>query len=245
MVRMKSTGIEGQPRPPSDPPRPADMAAKEEDVDKDLRTRTYEKKGKRRLLQAEVRSASKKLRKNSGPTLGEGGSQKKRNKTKLATPLWCMSDSPGRQKVGSEAKKAWEPTASEFDAEDANNASKSAEALDDDSVADICVTTPSSKKKGSSSARKFLEEECRKQLNLLSQASKRPPTAMSEDIFATACQLGQDGLNPHRLRMEKDVSLADVEALFGEEKGRNGFLIAEKLTPTLCKEVESLYCQCY
>jgi len=68
---------------------------------------------------------------------------------------------------------------------------------------------------------------------------------MFEDIFATSCQLDHDGLNPHRLHMEKDVSLAEVQALFGEEKGRNGFLIAEKLMPTLHKEVESLYYQCY
>ena len=45
--------------------------------------------------------------------------------------------------------------------------------------------------------------------------------------------------------MEKDVALVDVEALFGEEKGRNGFLMVERLTPALWKEVESLYCQVY
>ena len=45
--------------------------------------------------------------------------------------------------------------------------------------------------------------------------------------------------------MEKDVVLADVEALFGEEKGKNGFLITKRLIPALWKDVEPLYCQVY
>jgi hypothetical protein len=92
---------------------------------------------------------------------------------------------------------------------------------------------------------KYTEVECRYQLTQLNHPSKRPPTVMTEDIFSAACKLGRDGVNPHRLRMEKDVSLADVEALFGQEKGQNGFLLAERLPPSLRKEVESLYCQCY
>ena len=36
-----------------------------------------------------------------------------------------------------------------------------------------------------------------------------------------------------------------MQAFFGEEKGRNGFLLTEKLAPALRKEVEGLYCQIY
>jgi hypothetical protein len=93
--------------------------------------------------------------------------------------------------------------------------------------------------------REYIEIECRYQLTQLNHPSKRPPTVMTEDIFAYAYKLGRDGVNPHRLRMEKDVSLSDVEALFGQEKGPNGFLLVERLPPSLRKEVESLYCQCY
>jgi len=65
---------------------------------------------------------------------------------------------------------------------------------------------------------------------------------MFEDIFHTSYKLPRDGFNPHRLKIDKDVPLEDVEALFGAEKGRNGFVITERLTPALRKEVESLYC---
>lgn len=69
---------------------------------------------------------------------------------------------------------------------------------------------------------------------------------MTEDIFHSSCKLQRDGLNPHRLRMDKDVKKSDVKSFFGdEEKGRNGFLLAKRLTPALRKEVEELYCKIY
>jgi hypothetical protein len=104
---------------------------------------------------------------------------------------------------------------------------------------------PAKQKKPVLPKHEYTEVECRYQLTQLNHPSKWPPTVMTEDIFSTACKLGRDGVNPHKLRMEKDVSLADVEALFGQEKDRNGFLLAERLPPSLRKEVESLYCQCY
>jgi hypothetical protein len=68
---------------------------------------------------------------------------------------------------------------------------------------------------------------------------------MSAKIFAIVFQLLQEGVNTHRLKITKDISLDEVESLFGKEKARNGFSLAERLSPALKKDAEKLYCVCY
>ena len=68
---------------------------------------------------------------------------------------------------------------------------------------------------------------------------------MTEDVFATVFRLPQDEVNTHKLRIGKDISLEEVEALFGKEKAQNGFSVAEKLSTILRKEAKKLYCLCY
>ena len=47
------------------------------------------------------------------------------------------------------------------------------------------------------------------------------------------------------MKIEKGNSLEEVEAVFGQEKSRNGFLLAKKLTKDMRKTVERLYYACY
>lgn len=47
------------------------------------------------------------------------------------------------------------------------------------------------------------------------------------------------------MKIEKDITLEEVEEVFDKEKSRNGFLLAEKLNKDLRKVVERLYCVCY
>jgi hypothetical protein len=70
--------------------------------------------------------------------------------------------------------------------------------------------------------RQYSEGECQRQLAMLRVDEKQPPTTMSEDVFATFFQFPQDGANPHKLKIDKDIFLQDVEALFGKEKAQNG-----------------------
>jgi hypothetical protein len=93
--------------------------------------------------------------------------------------------------------------------------------------------------------REFMEAECRRQLASLRAADKRRPQAMSADIFATVFDLSREGVNIHKLKIGNDISLDEVESLFGKEKARNGFSLAERLSPALRKEAEKLYCVCY
>jgi len=185
---------------------------------------TYEKKGKRWATMRPVQSDSDK----GGTAMSsprEDGGNKGKKKSMRITP--------------NSKKKSRRPN-SESDYKATNQGD-----IDDDS-SDVQELSQSLKqKKVLSEKREYTAEECRRQLNLLSHPSKRSPIAMSEDIFHTSYRLPSDGTNPHRLRMEKDVPLADVEALFGEEKGQNGFLVTKRLTPALRKEVESLYYQIY
>lgn len=243
MAKMKTTTTDNQGRAATSAnTQTEDTVENAEAGDMDTTARRYEKKGKKRATPHQGQSTSEKGGKDSGATAAEGGSLKKRRQQKPGASQPPVSSSPRKKKGGPPAGKKKTATTSASADDYSESAEASGESSDDGSDHHDDLVAPAKKKKPTS---EFTEEECRRQLHLLSQPSKRPPTAMSEDIFATVCQLGRDGVNPHRLRMGKDVSKKDVEALFGVEKRRNGFLVSEKLTPALRKEVESLYCQCY
>jgi hypothetical protein len=115
----------------------------------------------------------------------------------------------------------------------------------DDSDDRIEVSTAPVIRSPGKKEKQFSEGKCHRQLAMLRTEDRRLPPTMTKDVFATVFRLSQDGVNTHKLRIAKDISLAEVEALFGKEKARNGFSVAEKLSPTLRKEAEKLYCLCY
>ena len=175
----------------------------------------FEKKGKKNAQVDEMLPHLEKVGNESTSPCGEGSSQYKRTKKRRA-PLSPRGHS---RKAGSAMKKRGRPPPSESDAEDVDVTSLTEDRYDTDSVEDVGKRTASKVKKGSTSAKSITEEDCRKHLFALSQPSKKPPIVMKEDVFAIACNLGRDGVNPHRLRLGKDVPKADVEALFGKEMG--------------------------
>lgn len=199
------------------------MAKMKNTATEDEGTITYDKKGKRKAPSAATASS---------PARG-----------KVAAA--CKEAEGGNKVKGKGSRKALHPKQKSRQVSSDTESDASGNEEEEQEASEEFRSPKLKRKKTASSAVVFDEDECRRQLNLLSQASRRPPTAMSEDIFYTSCKLTRDGLNPHRLKIDKDVPLTDVEALFGVEKGRNGFLLAEKLTPALRKEVESLYCQIY
>ena len=57
--------------------------------------------------------------------------------------------------------------------------------------------------------------------------------------------LYNDGINLHKMKIGKGIIKAEVEEVFGAEKSRNGFLLAEKLSKDLRRAAERLYCVSY
>lgn len=221
MARMKGTGVDSRGKPPAPPPQQVESSS---GGDEETRI-TYSSKGKRKTPSARPPIHSDKAAVGGPVGGGEGGSRVTRQGGRTGP-------SPSK-KVKRAASSS--PSAGSWEGASDGEASEQQE-----------LRTPRKrKKKGSGPNGEYTEEDCRRELHKLGLPSARPPLAMSEDIFYTSCGLPRDGLNPHRLKMDKDVPLADVEALFGTDKGRNGFLISERLTPALQKEVESLYCRIY
>lgn len=93
--------------------------------------------------------------------------------------------------------------------------------------------------------REISESLCRKQLATLRADDKRPPPPISAETFASTFCLPNAGLNSHKLKIGRDISKEEVEQVFGPEKSKNGFSLAEKLNSTLRKDAERLYCVCY
>lgn len=93
--------------------------------------------------------------------------------------------------------------------------------------------------------REITESACRKQLATLRSEDKRPPPPMTAATFASTFRLPNEGINSHKLKIGRDISKEEVEDVFGQEKSKNGFALAEKLTATQRKEAENLYCLCY
>lgn len=91
----------------------------------------------------------------------------------------------------------------------------------------------------------FTESDCRKQLASLKSPDKRPPPSMTAESFSSMFCLPNEGINSHKLKIGKDITLEEVQDVFGEEKARNGFSLGEKLPHDLREEAEKLYCLCY
>ena len=218
MGRMKTTPVDGR----------AKEGGTEHEEDSsagdDNRNVTYEKKGKRKLPPQSPAKAGKKTTSGAEPVDAQAGRKVKTKLPRKGPPLKSKRKPPADESQHGET----DPGVFQGEGSDYEVASQKPK-----------------RKKVEASGTEPDEDECRRQLNLLRQAMRRLPVAMTEDIFHTSCKLPRDGLNPHRLRMDKDVKKSDVESFFGEEKGRNGFLLAERLTPALRKEVEELYCQIY
>ena len=68
---------------------------------------------------------------------------------------------------------------------------------------------------------------------------------MSADTFASVFCLPHQGMNTHKMKIGRDISLQEVEDVFGPEKSKNGFSLGEKLIANQRKEAETLYCLCY
>ena len=114
----------------------------------------------------------------------------------------------------------------------------------DDKVVAHALRKPQ-RKREEKTEREFTEYECLKQLAALKTADKRPPPAMSADTFAFRFGLHNEGINSHRVKIGKSITLEEVEHVFEKEKSRNGFLLAEKLSTEMRKDAEKLYCLCY
>lgn len=101
------------------------------------------------------------------------------------------------------------------------------------------------KRKVEKTERQVTEPDCLRQLAAFRAEDKRPPPPISADSFAKKFGLHNDGINLHRMKLGKGITKAEVEEVFGAEKSRNGFLLAEKLSKDLRRAAEKLYCVCY
>jgi hypothetical protein len=249
MSRKKSTVKDTRSKPAVvDPPSRTDVEREGDDVDVESMAKSSERKGKRKAKTSPTASGSSEDKQEAVLADSEGRSKKKTRKNQSTASLLAVLQNAARQRMGPPSKKKQPHLISDSEGTEASLPSMSRQinlVSQDHSDDEHENSAPTKPKKPVLPKREYTEVECRYQLTQLNHPSKRPPTVMTEDIFSAASKLGRDGVNPHRLRMEKDMSLADVEALFGQEKGRNGFLLAERLPPSLRKEVESLYCQCY
>lgn len=91
----------------------------------------------------------------------------------------------------------------------------------------------------------YTKQECRRALADLKTAPKLPPRRLSKADFQTEFKLSSKGKNPHKLKIGKHIPAEEVEAVFGTEKGRNGYSLGDKLSDDDRQQVEVLYCVCY
>lgn len=68
---------------------------------------------------------------------------------------------------------------------------------------------------------------------------------MTAVTFASTFNLTNAGINSHKLKIGRDITLEEVEDVFREENAKNGFSLGEKLSSSLQKDAERLYCLCY
>lgn len=157
-------------------------------------------------------------------------------------------ESPARKRKSASAEASGSESSGTFAATDDSLATRGNSGIHGESEENHATSNAHSRRlklPGYVHSRELTESLCKKQLAALRAKDKRPPPPMTAEMFADTFRLPHRGINSHKQKIGRDIALEEVEAVFGPEKSKNGFSLAEKLSATLRKDAEKLYCLCY